>query len=73
MQFQVVQGSIPCEVISYYDHYVSQHTDSDVLAWLGLKAPALAWPEAALAWSEAALACSDPRPWLVYVQTSSRK
>jgi hypothetical protein len=28
---------------------------SGVLAWLGLKAPALAWPEAALA-------CSNPRP-----------
>ena len=37
MQFQVVQGSIPCEVISYYDCSVSQHTDSDVPAWLGLR------------------------------------
>ena len=51
---------------------------SGVLAWLGLKAPALAWPEAALAFSNPRPGQSHrprlgpglawPRPWLVYVK-----
>jgi hypothetical protein len=36
------------------------HTTSVFPAWLGLKAPALAWPEPALAWPEPALAWPEP-------------
>ena len=67
-------------LITYNDkHNISADVScSAVLAWLGLKALALAWPEAALAFSNArpgqchqprlGLGLAWPRPWLLYVK-----